>query len=129
MQLQTEPWTIVFIDGKVAGATPLFTEEIEEGTYKLRMVNEEFGIDWVGDVTVQTGERKKVIKRFYGTLKIALQEGTDTYLNGECIQGNGPSVTRKLPCGYHQVKRVFGDDKTETLMNVLLREGERTEVP
>lgn len=129
MQVHTEPWTIVFIDGKVAGATPLFTDEVAEGTYKVRMVNEEFGIDCVEDVSIQTGERRKMFKRFFGTLEISLLDGTETYLNGEALPGNGERISRKLPCGYHQVRRVSADDRSETLMNVLLREGERTHIP
>jgi len=129
MQLHTEPWTIVFIDGKVVGATPLFRDEIQEGTYRVRMLNEEFGIDCVENVSILTGERKKIFKKFFGTLEIATLQGTDTYLNGECLPRGAESIVRKLPCGYHQVRRVSGGSRSETLMNVLLREGERTRVP
>ncbi len=125
MQLYTEPWTIVFIDGRVAEATPLFSEEIPEGPHNLRMVNEEFGIDQIEKITVRTGERKKLFKRFFGTLEIELPAGADTYLNGEHIQSDTPSVSRKLSCGYFQVKRVCCERGTETRMTVLLRDGER----
>jgi hypothetical protein len=128
MQLHTEPWTIVFINGEVAGATPLFTEEIEEGTHKVRMINEEFGIDATENVLLKTGERKKLFKRFNGILEIHLPPGMDTYLNGELLQEDAPVVTRNLSCGYYQVKRVSRINGTETLANVLLKDMERKEI-
>jgi hypothetical protein len=128
MQLHTEPWTIVFINGQVAGATPLFTDEIQEGTHKIRMINEEFGIDATENVMLKTGENKKLFKRFDGTLEIHLPPDMDTYLNGELLQGEAPSMTRKLSCGYYHVKRVSKINGTETLANILLKDMERKEI-
>jgi len=129
LQLHTEPWTIVFIDGQMAGATPVFREEIEEGRHRLRMLNDEFGIDATEEVTLVAGERKTVFRRFHGTLEIRLPEGTETHVNGQCIQTDAASsVTREMPCGYHQVRRVCLGTREETVFNVLVKSGDRVVV-
>jgi len=125
LQLHTEPWTIVFIDGSLEGATPVFRDEIQVGTHRLRMLNEEFGIDTSEEITVDAGQRKAIFRRFHGMLEIDLPEGTETNVNGERIRDNGPRVTRKVPCGYHQVRRICLQTRKETLFNVLVKNQDR----
>lgn len=129
LQFHTEPWTIVFIDGSLEGATPVFRDQIDAGSHRLRMLNEEFGIDASEEITVDAGQRRAIFRRFHGTLEIDLPEGTETNVNGECIRDGGPRVIRKVPCGYHQIRRVCLRTRQETLFNVLVKNEDRIRVP
>ena len=52
LSVNTEPWTIVFIDGVRAGHTPLVRHKLDAGEHKVRLVNPGKGIDHAQSVTV-----------------------------------------------------------------------------
>jgi serine/threonine protein kinase len=62
LRLTTNPWTDVYHNGKHLGQTPLIDVELPSGKVRLRVVNQEHGIDKTITVVIKPGER--TIKRF-----------------------------------------------------------------
>jgi serine/threonine-protein kinase len=55
LTIATKPWTKVSIDGSPHGSTPVFKIRLRPGKHKVRLVNEQAGIDVTKTVTVTSG--------------------------------------------------------------------------
>ena len=53
-------WALIYVDGKQIGTTPVRGYELAAGTYSVRAVNVETGLDTTRQVTVKPGESKAV---------------------------------------------------------------------
>ncbi len=62
LRLTTNPWTDVYYDGKHLGQTPLIDVKLPSGKVRLRVVNQEQGIDKTLTVVIKPGAR--TTKRF-----------------------------------------------------------------
>jgi eukaryotic-like serine/threonine-protein kinase len=57
------PWADVYMGGKKLGTTPMPPVSLYEGTYAIKLVNSELGIERVVQATVRAGKTKKVIEK------------------------------------------------------------------
>lgn len=64
LNINSKPWTNIYIDGTFIKATPIIGHSVEPGKHKIRFKNKKFGIDKTFPVEVGAGEKKKVIKEF-----------------------------------------------------------------
>lgn len=62
LTITTTPWTVVWIDGKRRGLTPLVDVELSTGAHEVRFVNEEKNIDVVKTVRVKPGAQRAVFE-------------------------------------------------------------------
>jgi serine/threonine-protein kinase len=62
LRLITNPWTDVYFKGRKLGQTPLIDVELPAGQVKLRVKNEDAGIDQELVIHIKSGER--AVKRF-----------------------------------------------------------------
>lgn len=58
--LNSSPWAKITIDGKPFGSTPIFKKKLSAGRHKVRLVNEEMGVNVTRTITVEGG---RVLKR------------------------------------------------------------------
>lgn len=58
--LNSSPWAKITIDGKPFGSTPIFKKKVSAGRHKVRLVNEEMGVNVSRTITVEGG---RVLKR------------------------------------------------------------------
>ena len=61
LDINTNPWSVVWIDGKKVDVTPLNNIRVKEGKHSLVFENEEMGIKKKITVSVLRGERKKIL--------------------------------------------------------------------
>lgn len=57
LNINSRPWTHVFIDERLVGTTPLMGLTISSGHHRIRLMSEAFGMSKVLDVNVAAGER------------------------------------------------------------------------
>ncbi|MFC1611202.1 protein kinase [Myxococcota bacterium] len=57
------PWADVYLRGKKLGTTPMPPISLYEGTYAIRLVNEELGVERVVQVSVKSGKLRKVAEK------------------------------------------------------------------
>ena len=63
LSVQSRPSAGVFVDGQFIGYTPIQNFALPPGNYTVRLVREEFGLDYSRSVTIQAGEGERVIHR------------------------------------------------------------------
>ena len=61
--LDIRPWADVYLGGKKLGTTPMPPVSLYEGTYAIRLVNPDLGVERVVQVTVRAGKTKKIIEK------------------------------------------------------------------
>ena len=61
IELNTRPWSRVYIDGREAGETPLLRYRLKAGRHAITLVNNKFGLRKEMMVRVKGGETKKVV--------------------------------------------------------------------
>jgi hypothetical protein len=64
----TQPWTMVYINGRRVKQTPLLNHELEAGRYQLTLLNQEVGIRHTEMVIIQEG-RTTMIRRTQDQLR------------------------------------------------------------
>ena len=64
LQLNSMPWTEVYLGKKKLGITPILNARLPPGTHTLRMVNPKAGIDKRISVTIQAGKKTSLLKKF-----------------------------------------------------------------
>jgi hypothetical protein len=57
------PWADVYLRRKKLGTTPMPPVTLYEGTYAIRLVNPELGVEKTIQVTVRGGKSKKVVEK------------------------------------------------------------------
>jgi hypothetical protein len=57
------PWADVYLGKKKLGTTPMPPISLYEGTYAIKLANEELGVERVVHVSVKSGKLKKVVER------------------------------------------------------------------
>lgn len=62
MSVSTQPWTIVYIDGKKIRNTPLIKYPLPSGQHKVRLINTQFNINQSYTVIIVAGQVTKIIK-------------------------------------------------------------------
>lgn len=60
LTLDTQPWTVVYIDGTYAGSTPMFRHPLAPGAHTVTFVNEKAGVLVQEDVVVEEGHARKL---------------------------------------------------------------------
>ncbi len=60
LTLDTQPWTVVYVDGTYAGSTPMFRHALTPGPHTLTFVNEKEGVLVQEDVVVEEGHARKM---------------------------------------------------------------------
>ena len=63
LSVQSRPSAGVQINGRQIGYTPIRNLPLEPGRYRVRLVNEDFGLDYERTVTIDPGENEQVIHR------------------------------------------------------------------
>ena len=64
LSAETQPWTRVFVDGKLIGSTPLFRIKIAPGPHTVRFQNREQGLELSTSITPREGELVKLVHAF-----------------------------------------------------------------
>ena len=62
LEVQTRPWSRVFVDGRLVGPTPLTNVRLSPGRHTLTFVNEEYEIRERVSVTIRAGETERVVR-------------------------------------------------------------------
>ena len=62
LSVSTQPWTIVYIDGKKIRNTPLIKYPLPGGQHKVRLINTQFNINQSYTVIIVGGQVTKIIK-------------------------------------------------------------------
>ena len=62
LSVSTQPWTIVYIDGKKIRNTPLIKYPLPGGQHKVRLINTQFNINQSYTVIIVAGQVTKIIK-------------------------------------------------------------------
>jgi hypothetical protein len=60
LTVDTQPWTVVYVDGAYAGSTPMFRHALAPGAHTLTFVNEKAGVLVQEDVVVEEGRARKL---------------------------------------------------------------------
>ena len=60
LTVATHPWTVVYVDGELAGTTPLFKFLLPAGSHTLRFVNAARGIEVEEVVEIDEGSTRKL---------------------------------------------------------------------
>ena len=68
LSVVTQPWTMVYINGRRVRQTPLLNHELEAGRYQLTLLNQEVGIRHTEMVIIQAG-RTTMIRRTQDQLR------------------------------------------------------------
>jgi len=63
LSVQSRPSAGVYVNGQFIGYTPIRDLPLEPGRYRVRLVREEFGLEYERTVTVDPGENEQVIHR------------------------------------------------------------------
>lgn len=64
VSINSRPWTNIYIDEKLIGATPVINLPLAPGSYKIRFKNPKFNIDKVFPVELKEKEQQRIIKDF-----------------------------------------------------------------
>jgi hypothetical protein len=62
LELNTSPWTEVYLGRKKLGITPILGYKLPAGKYKLRLVNKKWAISKTMFVTINAGKTTKLVK-------------------------------------------------------------------
>lgn len=111
----------VFIDGKLAGATPLTTTRLSVGDHQVKLSRTGYS-DKAINITLNSGDLKEINTRLIalkGSLYISSEpQGAQIYLNGE-LKGSTPKLIYGITAGKHSLilkKEGFKDFETELIM-------------
>jgi serine/threonine protein kinase len=63
LELNTSPWTEVYLGRKKIGITPILGYKLPAGKYKLRVVNKKWSISKTLFVTINAGKTTKLVKK------------------------------------------------------------------
>jgi serine/threonine protein kinase len=63
LRINTKPWTKIYINGRYKGVTPKLNIKLRAGTYKLRLVNPEFGIRKTYTITITAGKTRTFVRK------------------------------------------------------------------
>jgi hypothetical protein len=62
LSINTNPWSVVFIDGKKVGNTPLLRVKLKAGRHEVTLVNKEQGIEQKLKIVIEAGKETKIMK-------------------------------------------------------------------
>ena len=62
LSINTNPWSVVFIDGQKAGNTPLVRVKLKAGRHEIALENKEQGISQKLKVVIEAGKETKIMK-------------------------------------------------------------------
>ncbi|MEK7705934.1 MAG: serine/threonine-protein kinase [Myxococcota bacterium] len=81
----TNPWTEVEVNGRSRGTTPLGKPlALVPGVYKLRLVNPQADLSYTTDVRIRAGRNEKIHKSFAtGTLTVLATPFGDVFVDGK----------------------------------------------
>ncbi len=90
-----------YIDGKIAGKTPLALKNIKKGTHKIKIYKSGFG-EWKQDILVEASkvsEVKVTLVSSLGSLNVqTVPGGADVFIDGK-IQGKSPLAVKNIKEG------------------------------
>jgi hypothetical protein len=64
LSINTNPWSVVFIDGKKAGNTPLQRIKLKAGRHEINLVNQAEGIRETLKIVIEADKDTKIMKMF-----------------------------------------------------------------
>ncbi len=62
LSVTTTPWTVVYVDGKKVGSSPLIKHKLKAGAHTVKLVNKDLEIQKVVKVTIKKGEHTQIVK-------------------------------------------------------------------
>jgi serine/threonine-protein kinase len=62
LTVESIPWAQVYLGDELIGPTPIVKQTVPAGVVRIRLVNEQYGVDWVQVIRVRAGQLVK--KRF-----------------------------------------------------------------
>ncbi len=63
LSINTNPWSVVFIDGKKMGNSPLTRIKLKAGAHDVKLVNEAAGISEKLRIVIEAGKETRVVKQ------------------------------------------------------------------
>ncbi len=63
LSVNTVPWSKVYVNGRVVGNTPVRRHELPVGSYTIRCVNPQYGVDFTQSVSITASQEKRLVKR------------------------------------------------------------------
>ena len=100
LTVNTDPWSVVFIDGERLGMTPIVERELPSGTHRVEFVNTDNKFRYADTVEIKAGAINTVFKEFLGDLSIHGKIPARVYMDGDLI-GTVPVESLRVPAGEH----------------------------
>ncbi|QQR92031.1 MAG: PEGA domain-containing protein [Myxococcales bacterium] len=61
LQINSRPWSQVYVDGKAMGVTPQMSLKLSAGSHKIRLHNPDFNLEKTINVSIKAGQTTKQI--------------------------------------------------------------------
>jgi serine/threonine protein kinase len=104
LSINARPWANVYVEGKSYGRTPQTLNDLDIGTYTVRLENPDFQ-SFATKVKVSKKAVTKVFHEFasFGKLMINAKPWANVYVDGS-LKGQTPITIEKVSSGEHVVK-------------------------
>ena len=132
LSVTSTPHAKVYIDGNKIGSTPISKYNLEPGSYKITLVNDQMGINYTTSVTILKGKTTKVVKTFKkiqekGTLTVTSVPWTTVFVDGKKA-GNTPLMNYHVEPGLHMIKLVNKSYGIVKVFQVSIKKGKNTRI-
>jgi major membrane immunogen (membrane-anchored lipoprotein) len=133
LSVTSDPFTTVYVDGNKIGTTPIAKYKLEPGSYKVKLMNGDFGIDYSTTVTITKGKVTHLVKSFKkastekGTLSVMTQPPTMVFVDGKKA-GNTPVQKYGLTPGVHEVRILSFQHYLYDKITVNIEKGKNTKI-
>lgn len=102
ININTIPWTEVYIDGENIGMTPIAGTKLATRKYNIKYVNRSKNINYKESINIEANKTVNKVLRFEGTVNINTHPWAYVYANGRKL-GTTPLAGLKLNVGKYDL--------------------------